>query len=72
MVAEGLSASVIAAFKHAYSDLAGGSAGSIAEAAIAPVESLLSLEGDIRGTVKTDTALLKVPTSLVHIITPIP
>ena len=57
---EGIDAPVIAAFKHSYQDLVSGAGGSIREADIRPVQSLLSLEEDIRGKVKADASLLKV------------
>lgn len=59
MASEGLGPSVIAAFQHSYKELLSGSTGNISEASIAPVESLLDLDADIKGAVQPDTSLLK-------------
>ena len=57
-ILSGLSESAIAAFRYSYNELVSGTAGSIAEASIAPVQSLPILE-DLRRSTTRDPSLLK-------------
>jgi UDP-N-acetylglucosamine pyrophosphorylase len=59
MKTEGLSEAAIAAFRFSYSELVGGSAGSISEASISPASSLPDLERDIQGVITKDASLLQ-------------
>lgn len=59
MKAEDLSDASIAAFRHAYADLVGGSAGNIVESSISPAVSLPDLENDIQNHIVKDITLLQ-------------
>jgi UDP-N-acetylglucosamine pyrophosphorylase len=58
MKTEGLSASAIAAFKHAFGELTSGTAQPIDESTISPVASLPSLADDISGKFSINKDLL--------------
>lgn len=56
---EGLSEAAIAAFRHSYGELVGGTAGPIPESTISPVSSLPELETDIRSNVVANPKYLR-------------
>lgn len=59
MKGDSLSEAAIAAFSHSYRELVSGSTGMIKESDIAAVQSLPSLDNDIRGQLQSDPSLLQ-------------
>jgi len=60
MRAEGLSEAAISAFIHSYTELTSGNTGMIEETSISSVDSLPSLDSDIKGVITPNVTLLQV------------